>query len=180
MSQKSQPSPDPLVDSLVARKYKGPEAEVAVKELDQGEKDILEQVRQALGWPSIKSLAVKYYPSYRNRKWWMEALRRTLHYAAKWKRRRIINIRYLLRTLASIAAEKAALAKAKNSADNRLTASGIFTEIGVSNRYGETNRLTATLRSKLRGPARYLSGKYGHLIQGGECWRAQGGQEAAC
>lgn len=168
----SQSSPNPLVDSLVSRKYTKPEAVAALAELSQGEKDILEQVRQALGWPSIKSLAVKYFPSFRNRKWWAEALRRTLHYAAKWKRRRIINIRYILRALGSIAAEKAERAKAELSASNRLTATGIF-ERCSSYRYGETNRLTT--RSKLRGAARYLGGKYGHLIQWG-----QGGQEAAC
>jgi len=72
----------------------------AADELSQGEKAVLDQVREALTWPSLLSLAAKYYPLYPHRKWWLAALRRARHYA------RFVNIRYLLLTLRSIKLEK--------------------------------------------------------------------------
>jgi len=74
----------------------------AADELSQGEKAVLDQVREALTWPSLLSLAAKYYPLYPHRKWWLAALRRARHYA------RFVNIRYLLLTLRSIRLEKEA------------------------------------------------------------------------
>lgn len=72
----------------------------AANSLSAGERDALEQVREAMPWKTIYSLAYKYYPLYPNRKWWLEALRR----AQKWAR--FVNIRYLLLTLRSIKREK--------------------------------------------------------------------------
>lgn len=69
-------------------------------ELSQGERDVLNQVREALTWPTNLSLAYKYYPLYPHRKWWLEALRR----AKRWAR--FVNIRYLLLALHSIKQEK--------------------------------------------------------------------------
>lgn len=158
------PSVSPDLDSLVSQKYKSPEGTVAVEALSQGEKDVLEKVRQALGWPSIKSLALKYFPAYRNRKWWAEALRRTITYAEKWKRRRIINIRYIMKVLASMAEQKAL--EAAYSAANRLSPLRSILDIPVTNREG-TNRLSRRERAKLHGSARYLGGKYGHIVQTG-------------
>lgn len=74
----------------------------AADTLSNGEKDVLEGVREALTWSTILSLAYKYYPLYPNRKWWLEALRR----AQKWAR--YVNIRYLLLTLRTILREKEA------------------------------------------------------------------------
>lgn len=165
MSQKNQP--DPALDALVSQKYDKGQSALAMEQLSQGEREVLEKVREALGWPSIKSLAVKYFPAYRNRKWWAEALRRTLHYAAKWNRRRLINIRYIMRTLASIA--QAAL-----QAPNRLSPSTTEESNPVSNRWD--NRLSRKARAKLRGAARYMGGRYGHIVQG----VSSEGQEAAC
>jgi hypothetical protein len=68
--------------------------------LSNGEKDVLNMVRDALTWPTSLSLAYKYYPLYPHRKWWLEALRR----AQKWAR--FVNIRYLLMALRSIKQEK--------------------------------------------------------------------------
>lgn len=70
--------------------------------LGQGEKDVLDQVREALSWSTVLSLAYKYYPLYPHRKWWLTALRRAQKYA------RFVNIRYLLMTLRSIMLEKEA------------------------------------------------------------------------
>ena len=84
------------IDALVSHRYKAAEAEEAIEALSQGERDILERVREALGWPSIKSLVVKYFPHFKHRKWWSEAIRRTSKYARRF------NIRYLLRCLESI------------------------------------------------------------------------------
>lgn len=74
----------------------------AADKLDNGEKDVLNEVREALSWPTVLSLAYKYYSLYPHRKWWLEALRR----AQKWAR--FVNIRYLLLTLRSIKLEKEA------------------------------------------------------------------------
>ena len=71
-------------------------------ELSQGIRDILERVREALGWPTILSLAHKYFPLYPDRKMWLEALRRTQRLA------RYVNIRYLLLVLLTIKQEKEA------------------------------------------------------------------------
>ena len=70
--------------------------------LSQGEKDVLDLVRQSLTWPTALSLAFKYYPLYPHRKWWLAALQRARQYA------RFVNIRYLLMTLRSIMLEKEA------------------------------------------------------------------------
>jgi len=74
----------------------------AADELSNGERDLLEGVREAIGWSSILSLAYKYYPLYPHRRWWKEAARRTKKYA------RYFNIRYLLLTLRTIKQEKEA------------------------------------------------------------------------
>lgn len=74
----------------------------AADTLSNGEKDVLEGVREALTWPTSLSLAYKYYPLYPNRKMWLEALRRAKAWA------RYVNIRYILLTLRSIKREKEA------------------------------------------------------------------------
>lgn len=75
---------------------------LAADGLSQGEKDVLDLVRQSLTWSTVLSLAYKYYPLYPHRKWWLAALQRARQYA------RFVNIRYLLMTLRTIMLEKAA------------------------------------------------------------------------
>lgn len=75
---------------------------LAADGLSQGEKDVLDLVRQSLTWPTVLSLVYKYYPLYPHRKWWLAALQRARQYA------RFVNIRYLLMTLRTIMLEKEA------------------------------------------------------------------------
>lgn len=100
--------------SLTTKKYTQREAELSIASLTQGEVDVLNQVRDALGWPSIKSLAVKYWPVFSCRKWWLEALRRTQRLARR------VNILYILKCLQSIEKEWRELAFSGKEALNRL------------------------------------------------------------
>lgn len=79
---------DALQDTYSRKKGKA-----SVLALSQGELDVLELARQSLGWPSIVSLAHKYYPVYPYRKCWKRALE-------KCSRQRLrtctLNIKYLL------------------------------------------------------------------------------------
>lgn len=103
-----------IIAELITKKYTPGEANNAIASLSQGELDVLKQVRDTLGWPSIKSLAVKYYPAYPNRKWWLEASRRV----NKWARKK--NITYFLKCLQSIATEHLEAAFSGKGALNRL------------------------------------------------------------
>lgn len=107
----------------------------ALHRLSQGEKDQLEEARQRLGWPTILSLAVKYYPLYPCHKWWQRALIRCSYHKV---RTATLNISYLLLTLETI--KKWGLLAAYQStkrAVNRLTQSVNKKETG-------DNRLTPT------------------------------------
>lgn len=102
------------VAELTGKKYRIEDGKKSIALLSQGERDVLEQVRATLGWPSIVSLAFKYYPAYHHRKWWLEALRRTL----KWSHKK--NIQYILKCLQSINDEWAEAAFNGKAALNRL------------------------------------------------------------
>lgn len=73
----------------------------SLSKLSQGETDVLHQAREMLGWPTITSLAHKYYQLYPNRQWWKRALER----CSRQKVRTVtLNIRYLLLTLETVKA----------------------------------------------------------------------------
>lgn len=110
-------------------------APAALHRLSQGEKDQLEEARQRLSWPTIISLAVKYYPLYPCRKWWQRALERCSHHKVQTA---TLNISYLLLTLETIKkwGLQAAYQSTKRVA-NRLTQ-------GVNKKDKERNRLTPT------------------------------------
>lgn len=101
--------------------------------LNQGEKDVLNQVREALSWSTVLSLAYKYYPLYPHRKWWINALRRAQRYA------RFVNIRYLLLTLRTIKAEK--------EAERQRTMKGLSIDTTLSK--GEIHQLIQTNERRL-------------------------------
>jgi len=106
--------------------------------LSQGEKDVLGQVRAALTWSTVLSLAYKYYPLYPHRKWWLAALRRAQKYA------RFVNIRYLLLTLRSIRLEKEAERQKTMeglSIDTTLTSSRDYQLIQTNERRLEARQL---------------------------------------
>jgi len=133
---------------VVSKKYTAREANSAIASLSQGELDVLEQVRDTPGWPSIKSLAVKYYPTFPNRKWWLEAHRRV----NKWARRK--NIIYFLKALQSIAAEHLEAAFNGKGALNRLIYPRNKDISKGVNRLDETAK-TQTFKGKL-GPYQRL------------------------
>lgn len=106
-------------DALHAQ-YSRRDGHRSLDKLSQGEVDILNLAREALGWPSITSLAHKYYPLYPDRKWWKRALER----CARQKVRTVtLNIVYLLHALATIKAMAVKAAFSGNGVLNRLVQS---------------------------------------------------------
>ena len=116
------------IEQLIKQKYDLLANQEKIDSLSQGELDVLEQVRDTLGWPSIKSLAIKYYPAFPNRKWWLEAQRRV----NKWAHKK--NILYFLKCLQSIAAERLEAAFNGRAALNRLIRKANSTNISIVNR----------------------------------------------
>ena len=143
------------IAELTTKKYTRTEGRDARGKLSQGEVDVLEQVRQVLGWPTTTSLAVKYFPLYPNRKWWLEAMRRVNH----WARRK--NIVYFLKCLSSIAQEHLAAAFSGREALNRL--------VHHTNNKGNkcTNRLESTAKGNGHKPDLYSMLKYPQLLKEG-------------
>jgi hypothetical protein len=130
--------------NITSIKYTGREAEMSIASLSQGEVDVLNQAREALGWPSIKSLAFKYYPAFPCRKWWLEALRRTQRLARR------VNIVYLLKCLQSIQEEWQEVAFSGKPVLNRLIHKATNKVKSNTNRLESTNG-NATFRGRL-GP----------------------------
>lgn len=91
-------------------KYSRTEARHALDDQPQGVVDILETCREALGWPTITSLLLKYYPLYPHRGCWRRALARC---KLQEVRTRTLNIRYLL-----LAVITQALQALEDAADN--------------------------------------------------------------
>lgn len=116
----------------------------AVAALSQGERDILEQVAEVLGWRSLESLAIKYFPKFPNRKWWLEAKRRVLKYSNK------RNIIYFLLCLQSIEKEWREAAFSGKPALNRLVYKYDNKVNRIVNRLESTNGM-ATFHGRL-GP----------------------------
>lgn len=82
---------------LVQWRYTPREGREALEKLDQGELDVLETCREALGWPTITSLATKWYPLYPSRKAWYYALLHCRRFVgAGHLRTRTLNLKYLL------------------------------------------------------------------------------------
>ena len=96
---REQPQLPPQAQQALHTRYNPQHARTRLKLMTQGEKDQLEAARERLGWPTILSLAMKYYPLYPCRKWWQKALARCSHYKA---RTATLNIIYLLRTIESV------------------------------------------------------------------------------
>lgn len=83
---------------LVKLTYTRTQGRKAVSDLAQGERDVLEMARAELGWPSITSLAYKWYPVARSRKCWQRAVERC---RLQKVRTRTLNLKYLLLTVLS-------------------------------------------------------------------------------
>lgn len=128
-------------------------ARARLKLMTQGEKDQLEEARERLGWPTILSLAMKYYPLYPCRKWWQRAIERCGHHKS---RTATLNIVYLLRTIESV--KKWSLTQAfkstvetanrlthryNNKEDNRLTD---HAQGGIINLPGDDRRMNTFMR----------------------------------
>jgi len=131
--------------------------DAAVAALSQGEKDVLWQVANVLGWRSLESLAVKYFPKFPNRKWWLRAKQRVLKYA------RSRNIVYFLLCLQSIQREWRKAAFSGKEALNRL----IRNTNNNFNTY--INRLADKASDNDSKPDKYIALKYPGLVRvGGE------------
>lgn len=129
--------------------------DAAVAALSQGETDALGQVAEVLGWGSLESLAVKYFPKFPNRKWWLEATRRVLRYS------RSRNIRYFLLCLQSIQQEWRKAAFSGKEALNRLVQ---HTTNGCNR---GTNRLVHQANENGNKPDKYIMLKYPDLVRVG-------------
>lgn len=101
------PELPPNYKELVELRYRRSKGVAAAEALAQGERDILELVRQALGWNSIYSLAYKWYPLYPYRHDWKRALEKCSQQKLK---TRTLNLKYLL--LAVITQVKLSLMRA--------------------------------------------------------------------
>ncbi len=104
-----------VIATIIAQKYTLKDAEIASERLSPGEKAVLQEVAAELGWPSIKSLVVKYFPVCPRHDLWQTALHRMRH------RARRTNIRYLLKTLQSIMEELKGKAYSGRESRNRLS-----------------------------------------------------------
>jgi len=107
----------PKVLAALQAKYTRAEGRRAREKLHQGEIDVLESCREALGWPSITSLAAKYYPLYPHRKAWRHALLKCRHCKCKTA---TLNIKYLLHVVITKWEEILAACYPPREALNRL------------------------------------------------------------
>lgn len=151
--------PEKCIDTL-GIKYTRLEGHQAVIDLSQGELDVLELAREALGWPTITSLATKYYPLYPHRKAWYYALQKCKQMQVRTK---TLNIKYLLLAVISQVAERLERAFIPGTAPNRLVSTS-FNNTG--DRYhrlvrSEDKKKPGVARS---GPDRYANQRYGHMI----------------
>ncbi len=103
------------ISTIIARQYTSKESQPAMARLSPAEVAVLEEVAAELGWPSIKSLVVKYFPVCPRHDLWQTALHRMRH------RARRTNIRYLLKTLQSIMEELKGKAYSGRESLNRLS-----------------------------------------------------------
>lgn len=107
----------PQVQEALHSQYSRRDGHRSLSKLHQGEADILYMVAEALSWPTITSLAHKYYPLYPNHKWWKRALSICNRQRIRTK---TLNIVYLLRTVASVKAEALKAAFSGRDGLNRL------------------------------------------------------------
>jgi len=113
----STPVLKPQALQALQTKYTRTQGHNSLKALSQGEADVLHMAREQLGWPTITSLAYKYYPLYPNRQWWKRALERCSHHKIRTK---TLNIVYLLLTLETIKGWALKAAFSGKEALNRL------------------------------------------------------------
>ncbi len=92
------------VIARISEKYERGAGRASVAKLSQGEIDILDDCRQALGWRYLTSLAHKYYPLYPERHCWKRALAICMRYRESWYTKSL-NIFYLLKAVAQQVSE---------------------------------------------------------------------------
>lgn len=135
--------------SLTTRQYTAEESRIATEALSPEVVVVLDQVRAALGWPSIKSLATKYYAAFPYYDRWQTALRRTRFYARR------PNIAYLLKTLESIQQELEGKAYSGRQSLSRLSSrlEASFRKDGTLSRLQSTPTVHISHNAAdLRGP----------------------------
>jgi len=130
-NQSSTPSLSPQAQEALHTQYSRKEGHQSLSKLSQGETDVLHLARESLGWPTITSLAHKYYPLYPNRQWWKRALERCGHQKV---RTVTLNIKYLLLALATVKAMALKAAFSGKDVLNRLVHSTNNSVLKGSNR----------------------------------------------
>lgn len=156
---KSDQLPDNVLEALKAE-YGRAAPRKALAKLSQGEIDVLEDCRRELGWPTISSLAVKYYPLYPYHKLWARALSHCRLYKV---RTATLNIKYLL--LAVITQVRYSL-EAQHSGGppaNRLQAIKDHFKGMRSNRLAQPGRDHAPGGPR-SGPDKFANQRYAHLF----------------
>ncbi len=138
------------IGTIIAQKYNLKDAEAAIERLSAGEKAVLQEVAADFGWPSIKSLAVKYFPACRRHDLWQTARHRMLQRATR------PNIKYLLKTLQSImdALEGKAFSgrESLNRVTNRLERDIQKKDISLSRVQSIRERAIAQNKTAMEGP----------------------------
>lgn len=129
--QHSIPTLSPQALEVLHSQYSRKDGHQSLIKLSQGETDVLHLAREALGWPTITSLAHKYYPLYPNRQWWKRSLERCGHQKV---RTVTLNIKYLLLALATVKAMALKAAFSGKEALNRLVHSTNNSVLKGSNR----------------------------------------------
>lgn len=153
----------PHVESAIHQTYSRFDGRQARERLAQGEIDILESCRKAVGWKYLTSLATKYYPLYPERHCWKRALALCLRYRSRWYTE-TLSIRYLLKAVIQQVNESlernfsGKLGDILNSTPN-TTNSIRETILNSTSRFQSDEDFMEWNRKK------YLSGRYAHMIR---------------
>ena len=151
------------VEEAIHRTYSRQEGAPARERLAQGELDVLESCRQALGWKTITSLAVKYYPLFPERHSWKRALALSLRYRARWHTA-TLSIRYLLKAVIQQHYESLVRNFSGKLTEIKNNVSPILNSIPnhILNRKGVWGK---TYRHNKDDLDQFIRGKYGHMVR---------------
>ncbi len=153
--------PQSVIQKIAEKYPRGTGAE-SMERLAQGEFDILDSCRQALGWRTVTSLAYKYYPLYPSRQCWKRALAICMRYKDKW-RTRSLNIKYLLMAVIQQVAES--LAGQYDKVSNAIRIVSLNTLKGSSKDYSNSKGVWGKRPKAPRiDPDKYIRGPRGHMV----------------
>jgi len=141
-------------------KYRRHTAVNKLADLKQGDRDVLEEARRQLGWPSLLSLSLKYFSLYPYRHAWRRALEKCSHQKF---RTATLNIKYLLQAVITQVNESLARSYSGKEVLNRLLhPKKNSIEVG-SNRLVQQVEVIKPAAPQ-PDPDRYLNQKYAHMV----------------